>query len=103
MQKSHSVHMVTAQLSHIFIIYLGLLVEVCPIPFSPVQRVAIGPSSGWSIRFHTKQASNKLASGLQIPCWMVKTWTTSQRCTFHMYRREDCGLRAQSRGQLGSD
>ncbi len=45
-----------------------------------VQLVAIGPSVG-----EPNKIENKLASGWQIPCWTVKTWTTLQRCTLCSY------------------
>ncbi len=39
----------------------------------------------WTFFQLARKATRKLASGQQNPCQMVKTWTTSQRCTFCIY------------------
>ncbi len=39
----------------------------------------------WTFLQLAKQATHKLASGQQNPCWTVKSWTTLQRCTLHIY------------------
>ncbi len=39
----------------------------------------------WTFFRLAKEATNKLASGLRIPCRKVKTWTTLQLFTLHIY------------------